>query len=76
MPQMGAIFLSFGAYEAPCEAVPLNIGWYIVFRDITTHAIRAILLANATATSLKGFFARSERAQLARGVLVLPDLML
>ena len=35
------------------DASALGIGWYIVFWVITAHAIRAILLARATATSLK-----------------------
>jgi hypothetical protein len=47
-----------------------------VLLAITAQAIRAILLASATATTLNGFFARSDRAQPARTVLVLPDFML
>ena len=43
---------------------------------ITAQAIRAILLASATATTLKGFLARSDLAQSARAVRVFPDFML
>ena len=43
---------------------------------ITAQAIRAILLAKATAAALNGFLARRLRAQSARAVLVFPDFML
>jgi hypothetical protein len=36
--------------------MPLRPGWSVVLWAITAHAIRAILLASATATNLKGFF--------------------
>jgi hypothetical protein len=47
-----------------------------VLLAITAQAIRAILLAKATATTLNGFLARRLRAQSARTVLVLPDFVL
>ena len=47
-----------------------------MFLAITAQAIRAILLARATATTLNGFFARRPQAQSARTVRVFPDFML
>ena len=43
---------------------------------ITAQAIRAILLASATATTLNGYLAKRLRAQSARAVRVFPDFML
>ena len=40
-------------------------GWKSMFLAMITQAMRAILLASATATSLKGFFASKLRAQFA-----------
>jgi hypothetical protein len=51
-------------------------GSYVRLLAITTQAIRAILLANATATTLNGFLASWRRAQSATAVMVLPDFML
>ena len=56
-------------------AAPMLPGSYAVLLAITAQAIRAILLARATATTLNGFLARRPRAQSARAVRVLPDFM-
>lgn len=50
-------------------------GWKSMLLAMIAHAMRAILLASATATSLNGFFASKPRAQFAKGVSLLPFLI-